>query len=88
MSPQTLCASPQLRYERAAWLSESQAWSRRHQKLVFKHNMYKLREERNMKPSTFAEMVSSTLYEKRSAYFSGLGHSRPRMHPFTRIDSF
>lgn len=36
-----------------------------HQRLVFKHNMYKLREERNMKPSTFAELVSSTLYERR-----------------------
>ena len=27
--------------------------------------MYKLREERNMKPATFAHMVSKTLYEKR-----------------------
>ena len=37
----------------------------RYQRLVFKHNMYKLREERNIKPSTFAELVSSTLYERR-----------------------
>ncbi|KAK9806622.1 hypothetical protein WJX73_000980 [Symbiochloris irregularis] len=35
------------------------------QRFVFKHNLYKLREERNIKPSTFGEMVSSTLYEKR-----------------------
>ncbi len=27
--------------------------------------MYKLREERNIKPSTFGQLVSSTLYEKR-----------------------
>ena len=34
---------------------------------MFKHNMYKLREERDMKPATFSQMVSSTLYEKRCA---------------------
>merc|ERR1712144_130459 len=28
------------------------------QRFQFKHNMYKLREERNMKPATFAHMVS------------------------------
>ena len=37
----------------------------RYQRFVFKHNMYKLREERNIKPSTFGQLVSSTLYEKR-----------------------
>lgn len=31
----------------------------------FRHNMYKLREERDMKPSTFGSLVSSILYEKR-----------------------
>lgn len=31
----------------------------------FKHQMYKLREERNIKPSAFAQLVSATLYEKR-----------------------
>lgn len=31
----------------------------------FRHNLYKLREDRNMKPSTFAAFVSSVLYEKR-----------------------
>ncbi|KAL3132614.1 Proteasome subunit beta type-3-A [Trebouxia sp. C0010 RCD-2024] len=36
-----------------------------YQRFVFKHNMYKLREERNIKPSTFGQLVSSTLYEKR-----------------------
>ena len=44
----------------------------RHQRLTFKHNMYKLREERNMKPSTFAELVSSTLYERRYSLLLGL----------------
>jgi 20S proteasome subunit beta 3 len=31
----------------------------------FKVNMYKLYEEREIKPKTFAHLVSSTLYEKR-----------------------
>lgn len=31
----------------------------------FRHNLYKLREERNIRPSTFVEFVSSVLYEKR-----------------------
>jgi len=31
----------------------------------FKHNLYKLREERAIKPSTFGHLVSATLYEKR-----------------------
>lgn len=31
----------------------------------FKMNMYKLREERLIKPETFANVVASTLYEKR-----------------------
>ena len=34
-------------------------------RFAFKHNLYRLREERDMKPSTFGELVSSTLYEKR-----------------------
>ena len=41
--------------------------TRRYQRLKFRHNLYKLREERSMKPSTFGEMVSSMLYEKRCA---------------------
>ncbi len=33
--------------------------------------MYKLREERNIKPTTFGHMVSSMLYEKRfGPYFT------------------
>jgi 20S proteasome subunit beta 3 len=37
-----------------------------------KHNMYKMREERKMEPETFANLVSSTLYEKRfGPYFVG-----------------
>ena len=35
------------------------------QRFTFKHNMYKLREERNISPTTFGHLVSSTLYEKR-----------------------
>lgn len=32
--------------------------------------MYKLREERDIKPSSFAQLVSATLYEKRfGGYF-------------------
>ena len=31
----------------------------------FRHNMYKLREERPMEPETFANLVSTMLYEKR-----------------------
>jgi 20S proteasome subunit beta 3 len=43
---------------------------RSRQRFLFKHNMYKLREERNIKPSAFAQLVSSTLYEKRfGSYF-------------------
>lgn len=37
----------------------------------FKHNLYKLREERTMRPATFGQLVSSTLYEKRfGPYFA------------------
>lgn len=45
----------------------------------FKHNLYRLREERDIKPAAFAQLVSSTLYEKRfGPYFcqpviAGLG---------------
>jgi len=42
-----------------------------HERLMFRHNMYKLREERNIKPSTFGHLVSSMLYEKRfGPYFA------------------
>lgn len=37
----------------------------RYQRLVFRHKLYELREERNMKPETFASLVSALLYEKR-----------------------
>lgn len=37
----------------------------RQQKFQFKHNLYKLREERDIKPSSFAQLVSTTLYERR-----------------------
>jgi len=35
------------------------------QKLQFKVNLYKLREEREIKPKTFMNLISSVLYEKR-----------------------
>ena len=45
--------------------SQAGNWASRYHRFVFKHNMYKLREERDMKPATFSQMVSATLYEKR-----------------------
>eukprot|EP00744_Colponema_vietnamica_P001460 GILI01002417.1.p1 GENE.GILI01002417.1~~GILI01002417.1.p1 ORF type:complete len:205 (+),score=69.95 GILI01002417.1:108-722(+) len=40
------------------------------QKLHFRSNMYKLREEREMRPKVFANLVSTMLYERRFApYF-------------------
>ncbi|PSC71517.1 proteasome subunit beta type-3-A [Micractinium conductrix] len=35
------------------------------QRFAFKHNMYRLREERDIKPAAFGQMVSATLYERR-----------------------
>jgi 20S proteasome subunit beta 3 len=40
---------------------------RRSETFKFKTNMYRLKEEREIKPKTFAHLVSSTLYEKRYA---------------------
>ena len=34
-------------------------------RFAFRHKLYKLREERNMSPETFAHFVSALLYEKR-----------------------
>ncbi|KAK8968191.1 Proteasome subunit beta type-3-A [Platanthera guangdongensis] len=51
----------------------------RYQRLVFRHKLYQLREERDMKPETFGSLVSAILYEKRfGPYFcqpviAGLG---------------
>jgi 20S proteasome subunit beta 3 len=39
------------------------------QKFVFRNNMYKLREERDMSPVVFSNMVSNLLYEKRFGPF-------------------
>mmetsp|Transcript_1160 Transcript_1160/g.4092 ORF Transcript_1160/g.4092 Transcript_1160/m.4092 type:complete len:207 (-) Transcript_1160:941-1561(-) len=39
------------------------------QKLKFRHNLYELREERKMRPETFANMVSAMLYERRFGPF-------------------
>ncbi|GFY96592.1 proteasome beta subunit C1 [Actinidia rufa] len=38
-----------------------------YQRLVFRHKLYQLREERYMKPETFASLVSAILYEKKRA---------------------
>lgn len=39
--------------------------------LEFRVNMYKLREERDIKPATFGHMLSAMLYEKRfGPYFT------------------
>eukprot|EP00898_Chlorokybus_atmophyticus_P006969 jgi/Chlat1/7273/Chrsp58S06914 len=41
------------------------------ERFQFRHKMYKLREERDMRPKTFASLVSSLLYEKRfGPYFA------------------
>lgn len=43
-----------------------------YQRLMYRHNLYKLREERNMKPTTFGHMLSAALYERRfGPYFCG-----------------
>ena len=40
------------------------------QRFAFKHNLYKLREERDIKPTAFGHLVSATLYERRfGSYF-------------------
>jgi len=50
-----------------------------YQRFAFRHKLYQLREERNMRPETFASLVSALLYEKRfGPYFcqpviAGLG---------------
>ncbi|KAG6602114.1 Proteasome subunit beta type-3-B, partial [Cucurbita argyrosperma subsp. sororia] len=36
-----------------------------YQRLVYQHKLHQLREERDMKPETFASLVSARLYEKR-----------------------
>lgn len=36
-----------------------------HELMRYKVNMYRLREERNISPETFAQLMSTTLYEKR-----------------------
>eukprot|EP00026_Physarum_polycephalum_P016004 Phypoly_transcript_16824.p1 GENE.Phypoly_transcript_16824~~Phypoly_transcript_16824.p1 ORF type:complete len:206 (+),score=29.42 Phypoly_transcript_16824:86-703(+) len=42
-----------------------------HQKLVFRTNLYKLREEREISARVFGNLVATTLYEKRfGPYFS------------------
>ncbi|KAG4954352.1 hypothetical protein JHK87_039946 [Glycine soja] len=44
-----------------------------YQRLVFRHKLYQLREERDMKPETFASLVSALLYEKRFPFKMALG---------------
>ena len=49
------------------WTARTLPLCRRFQRFKFKYNLYKLREERAIKPSTFGRLVSATLYEKRFA---------------------
>jgi 20S proteasome alpha/beta subunit len=37
----------------------------RHEKLRNRVNLYRMKEQREISPSTFAHLVSSTLYERR-----------------------
>lgn len=46
----------------------------RYQRLVFRHKLYQLREERDMKPETFASLVSALLYEKRFLLYQTPGY--------------
>jgi len=42
-----------------------------YQKIVFRHNLYKLREERDMSPSVVTNLIANMLYEKRfGPYFT------------------
>jgi len=52
----------QLFFGLAGLATDNQTFS---EKVKFRTNLYKLREEREIKPSTFANMVSGMLYEKR-----------------------
>ncbi|KAG5250844.1 Proteasome beta type 2 family protein [Salix suchowensis] len=44
-----------------------------YQRLVFRHKLYQLREERDMKPETFANLVSAVLSEKVSSVYAVFG---------------
>ncbi|KAK9948728.1 hypothetical protein M0R45_004292 [Rubus argutus] len=66
-----------------------------YQRLMFRHKLYQLREERDMKPETFASLVSSILYEKRfGPYFiqpviAGLGdEDKPFICTMVRLFMF
>lgn len=41
---------------------------------MFRHKLYQLREERDMKPETFASLVSALLYEKRFLLYQTPGY--------------
>jgi len=62
-----------------------------HATMEFKLNLYTLRENRPMKPSTFANMVSTSLYEKRfGPYFVapivvGLENGKPVLATYDSI---
>ena len=46
-------------------MSVSAVWQTRHADCKYRVNMYKLREERDIKPATFSAMISSMLYSRR-----------------------
>jgi len=64
-----------------------------HAFLEFKLNLFRLREGRDMKPSTFANLVSTSLYEKRfGPYFVtpivvGLEDGKPFICTYDSIGS-
>ena len=51
---------------------------RRSSHVRFRMNMYKLREERDIKPATFGHMVSAMLYEKRCVRTDGCRRATAR----------
>ncbi|KAK5575825.1 hypothetical protein RB653_006959 [Dictyostelium firmibasis] len=57
-----------------------------YQKLVFRHNLYKLREERDMSPRVVSNLLTNMLYEKRfGPYFTEpliCGLEGPENKPF------
>ena len=61
--------------------------------MEFKLNLYRLREGKDMKPSTFCNLISSSLYEKRfGPYFvtpivAGLEDGKPIICTYDSIGS-
>mmetsp|Transcript_42551 Transcript_42551/g.69005 ORF Transcript_42551/g.69005 Transcript_42551/m.69005 type:complete len:204 (+) Transcript_42551:101-712(+) len=62
-----------------------------YEKFKFRLNMYKLREEREMKPSVFAHLASNLLYEKRfgpyfaEPFIAGIENGKPYINSMDLI---